>query len=149
MADIDLDELERMAKAATPGPWEQVELEGNYFPYVFRQKESPDDTPPLVAETREAKGYENETAAYIAAMHPATTLALIERIRELQRINSQLEGFPYYKCHPCPNCGQHEIWCESYIDDDNNVKFQLQCRACRGHLVIGSTVEETVLNWNG
>lgn len=148
MANFDLDELERLAKAALPGPWEQVELEGKSLPYVFRQKESPDEIPSLVAETRQAIGNENETAAYIAAMHPSTTLALIERIRELQKINYQLEGFTYYKCRSCPNCGQHEIWCESYIDDNSKVKYQLTCRACRGNLAIGSTVEEAILNWN-
>lgn len=142
MSDLDLDELERLVKAATPGPY--------HVGFSLITKED------VVASTSGAlfRAFPGQDIAqllnnmsYTASMHPGTTLALIERIRELQTINCQLEGFPYYKCRPCPNCGQHEIWCESYIED-KKAEYQIMCRVCRGHIAIGNTVEEAILKWN-
>lgn len=93
----EIEELERKAKAATEGPW---------FPHDFT--EAPSDSPPsahdvavscttpdhiLVASMggglwgpRGDAGILQAKldADYIAAAHPATTLALIARIRELE-----------------------------------------------------------------
>lgn len=63
---IDLDELERLAKAAAPGPWEQNE-----------------------GCVHDALGdcvtLDTSSGAYIAAANPETVLALVKRVRELEQ----------------------------------------------------------------
>lgn len=63
---IDLDELERLAKAAAPGPWEQNE-----------------------GCVHDALGdcvtLDTSSGAYIAAANPETVLALVKRVRELEK----------------------------------------------------------------
>lgn len=81
---IDLDELERLARAATPGPWE------------VRQGDSEKEN--LVANVRGLTVYGpytavacNAEAAYIAAVCPQNVLDLIAAVRELQ-VKSNSEG---------------------------------------------------------
>jgi Ead/Ea22-like protein len=93
---IDLDKLEALAKAATPGEWvampaisERWSGEGNrttqrvdagYIKLLVCNSWEL----PRGAEQSECqiKGFAN--AAFIAAANPPTVLALIERIRELE-----------------------------------------------------------------
>ena len=63
---IDLDAIEAAARGATPGPWIRFENGGWH-----------------VAEICTVFGGERD-AHYIATMDPQTTLALVERVRELE-----------------------------------------------------------------
>ena len=77
---MNLEELERLAREATPGPW--VSRRG----FVMQPPEGMWET--IIADT--ANGIESENWAkefvqngeFIAAANPATVLALIARIRE-------------------------------------------------------------------
>ena len=88
---IDLDEIERLARAATPGPWEYrsakrpvdgqtdygigAQIDGRRYciAEVFGRV-SEFITPNAFA-----------TAAFIAALNPAAVLELVERVREAER----------------------------------------------------------------
>lgn len=65
------DELEQVARAATPGPWEAN-------PYDARLVESKVDD--LGSMKRRRDG------AFIAAFNPATALALLERVRKAEAV---------------------------------------------------------------
>jgi len=83
MSALDLDELERLAQAATPGPWEMgrssimcracVHLRGCFS--IYQEADCTDVTHPHA-------GLDQQDAAYIAAANPATVLAMIKRMRE-------------------------------------------------------------------
>lgn len=71
----DLDELERLARAATPGPWEDdnsvVKTERGTICYAHHSYEE--------------EGWQAENnASLIAAANPATILSLIHRVREAE-----------------------------------------------------------------
>lgn len=105
---IDLDALEAAAREASPGPWtgttigtkSQRDAAGSVYEAVMARRlpDNPDleftdmswvqvaagdDYLNVALVGNGAKGPEN--AAYIAAADPATVLALIERIRELEK----------------------------------------------------------------
>jgi hypothetical protein len=67
---IDLDDLERLAKAATPGPWDAGTCEGEVWSdkLLVVWDALPND------------------AAYIAAANPPTILALIARLRAAEAV---------------------------------------------------------------
>lgn len=75
--NFDLDEFEAKAKAATPGLWE-VGAGGSMRTFVSIHG---DDR--CIADIKVSLN-DDRDAAYIASMHPGPTLALIERIRELE-----------------------------------------------------------------
>lgn len=92
--DLNLDEIERIARAATPGPWEEAERD-----HIF----GPDGVTHIAIIIRQDAG----DTAHIARMDPPTTLALVARVREAEatkkeghdivaRIWKQL-GSPSYK----------------------------------------------------
>lgn len=70
---IDLDELERLAQAATPGPWE-ADCDSGFVSGIcqFWDKSEYDFDNP------------HNNAAYIAATNPQTVLELIAHIRSLE-----------------------------------------------------------------
>lgn len=70
---INIDELERLAKAATPGPWSQSG-------FRVTAKELGYDR---VADTEFDNDSMAENAAFIAAANPATVLTLINQLRAL------------------------------------------------------------------
>jgi hypothetical protein len=78
---IDLDAIEAAARGATPGPWEKFENEGWH-----------------VAGICTVFGGERDTK-YIATMDPQTTLALVERVRELEatefRLRQMIEDYRF------------------------------------------------------
>ena len=88
---IDLDELERLAQEATPGPWEMgkssimcrscLHLRGCYN--IYQEADCTDVTHPQA-------GLDQQDAAYIAAANPQTVLALIKRLREADAKASKL-----------------------------------------------------------
>lgn len=82
---IDIEELKRLAQAATQGPW-RASLDGpGEEGWVMG---------PNGASHYLATGYEGEMAAkdvrLIAAANPAAVLALIERVEELEQVREQL-----------------------------------------------------------
>lgn len=90
---IDLDDLERQARAATPGPWKAGD------PAWFRGRQNPEDGKrPLTAELGGviANIYGAENAAHIAANSPDVTLALIV---ELRAARAELDRWQH-----CANC---------------------------------------------
>ena len=77
---LNLDDLEAVARAATPGPWEAE-------PYLYTADDdrvrvtSPSDGPLFNL----AEGVEPVNASHIAAFDPPTVRALITRLREAER----------------------------------------------------------------
>ncbi len=78
----DLNELERLARAATPGPWKACDGRGPGVA-VFWDAPEQDDNFVFYDET----GGRHRDAAYIAAASPNVVLQLIARVRELERRN--------------------------------------------------------------
>jgi hypothetical protein len=80
MTRIDLDELERLARAATPGPWQAAgySVTHEYKPGVSE----------AVAVSHIARPHD---AAFIAAANPETVLALIRIAKAASEACSRLE----------------------------------------------------------
>jgi hypothetical protein len=82
MTAIDLDKLEALAKAATPGPWRLSEKEIIVY--------SADEQHGYNVHDMKGGGHEGmlenhkKDAAFIAAANPSAVLALIARVRELE-----------------------------------------------------------------
>ncbi|MFM0044102.1 hypothetical protein [Paraburkholderia sediminicola] len=70
---IKLDELERLAKAATPGEW------SNTFAHIIG---GPNRR--LIADLFGDEQIDHDNAAYIAAANPAAILALVAEVRALR-----------------------------------------------------------------
>ncbi len=88
----DLDHLEKLAKAATPGPWE-INKAWNWrrdrTAVIAPEKCSVASTYHDDLDTGEANG------AYVAAANPKTILALIDRIRKLSAVSEDAnDGSP-------------------------------------------------------
>ena len=74
----DLDELERLAKAATPGPWTVVR--------GHKTKKARSVNPILRFDSLMQTERPEENAAYIAACSPDTVLRLVRAARALETI---------------------------------------------------------------
>ena len=93
----ELDKLEALAKAATPGPWTAQKARSvihvGGFSKVCEISTSAnhvyEDYPGAKKEFIEKQEH---NAAYLEAANPATILALIERVRELESILSASFG---------------------------------------------------------
>lgn len=83
MTELNLDDLEAKAKAATPGPWEDV---SELAPDLDRYSRSiySEGYKGLLIGRISQNGAHDADAAFIATANPATVLALIARIRELE-----------------------------------------------------------------
>lgn len=83
---IDLDELERKARAATPGPW--CWIHGDFADTLKRLGDQEivlritDDDRSIYPHPR--------NCGYLACSSPDVTLALIARIRELEALATQV-----------------------------------------------------------
>ena len=92
----DPTELRRLAEAATPGVW-IVPRDGiivnddGYFVLYARCRDIPKE-PPIPTRHEAEVAIRPEDAAYIAAMHPATTLALLDRLARAEAIIQELRG---------------------------------------------------------
>lgn len=90
---IDIEELKRLAEAATPGPWNK-HYEGGGDHVVMRGEceVAVCSGPSPFSDTDD---YENtaENAAYIAAVNPQAILALIEEIEDLRRQVKSMERY--------------------------------------------------------
>mgnify|MGYP001469466633 CR=1 FL=1 len=72
---LNLDKIERLARAATPGPWVRE-------PHGGRRISEPGGYAICYVEMDDDVALTESDAAYIAHMHPARVLALVERARE-------------------------------------------------------------------
>lgn len=81
---IDLDDLARLARAATPGPWKKCSANNDDCPCRTVWSVPLDDAPFCLAETGPGQGTRVEDWCHIAANSPPVTLALVARIRELE-----------------------------------------------------------------
>lgn len=85
---IDLDELERLAKAATPGPWHAFSQQKPWEIYDCRWAVGSGHMHALAvldAPQTSAALRVKADAQHIAAANPETVLALVERVRELEQ----------------------------------------------------------------
>jgi len=80
---MNIDELEKIARAATEGPWE-VEVDPPLYDCgeTFNVTSVGDDV---------ADGVKAEDAAHIAAFNPQTALELIERMRRAEAAAAEAE----------------------------------------------------------
>ena len=78
LTPAQLDEIEAVADAATPGPWEVI-------PATFEEgRRIKTPAYELMAVDIDAPYLDRTDAEHIAMMDPATTLALIVEVRELR-----------------------------------------------------------------
>lgn len=100
---IDLDELRKLAEAATPGPWHFHQDDGTALDIsevcIPRPEEDVDLSIASLLEDRDG--------AFIAAANPATVLALLDRVERAEaateRIREAVSGHPE---------------CDRYSEDD-------------------------------
>ena len=78
---IDLDELERLAKAATPGPWHKQGFD--VYAWQGKRRQFVARTAPVVVSNRDFMSRNMNDPAYIVAACNAVP-ELIARVRELQ-----------------------------------------------------------------
>lgn len=99
MKRIDLDDLERKATAATPGPWESHGDRSRIPDYCSKFAQvTADDGCQQIADAFDNTPCPDEqclaNAEHIAANSPPVTLALIARIRELESAIRQRMAAP-------------------------------------------------------
>jgi len=112
---MNINELEKLAKAATPGRWE-IDW------YICREAGEelwrvPISIGPIHPDenhwARDHIGTSIDDTNYIAAANPQTILAMIELLREMGRILEENEWITYNdpdwgKQVFCPECGQNK-----------------------------------------
>ena len=79
MADPDLDRLEALARAATPGPWSNRWDDARGTRRVANVRQLGEDSGWVIAQCQHFGKYAN--ADFITACHPAAILALLARLR--------------------------------------------------------------------
>lgn len=93
---LDLDAIEALANAATPGPWEASVLGSEGYAVTGPQGSIPGRhrlRAPRVARCgHEAWDTDKANAEHIAGMDPATTLALVAEVRALRAKVADLSG---------------------------------------------------------
>lgn len=85
MIDIDLDELERLAKAATPGPWHERTIDGSNWSIDDENDDQVCQMAQRGSFTHQIKTNHAErhaNTAFVVAANPAVILELIRRVRE-------------------------------------------------------------------
>ncbi len=91
---LDLDELGRIASAATPGPWRvrtnrHPTTSGEQWGWVSHMTTQNISLPGMNINWEAATGHANAT--YLAVFNPAAVLALIARARDAERLEKALE----------------------------------------------------------
>jgi hypothetical protein len=109
---VDLEELRRLAEAATPGEWVAISNSVkcgrfNVCPTVTAAGTGVSMDEKIIAERRNAK--------FIAAANPQTVLALLDRIRELESLAKDLRQVAYWVIEDEKGGTEAEI--NEYIDD--------------------------------
>jgi hypothetical protein len=92
----DLDELQRLAEGATPGPWEAYTDCPGECCWLIRQPEQDEAFTEGVTWPETGK----EDAAYIAAMSPDTAKKLIAVARAAEKAVATLEEAQTYTASP-------------------------------------------------
>lgn len=94
ITDELLAELEEAAKAATPGPWFPVSNNTFLEINTYDSKVAPSVASVCASQFLEGGNKEAQNGLHIARANPATVLALIARIRELDKAlrNALLSG---------------------------------------------------------
>lgn len=100
MTDSELDDIERKAKAATPGPWEAPDHPESVVDVWTAE-------PLRAIDDRAAKEWDHPTAitpsirgcdgAFIAAANPQAVLALVAEVRQLRALRAAL--LPEFQRH--------------------------------------------------
>lgn len=105
MTTLDLAALERLAQAATPGPWRHYcnKLRPQFGGIINEVQQI--KGPPVVHwvgfDSSDMTQKQREfNAAYIAAAHPQAVLALIARVRELEAETADLKTSVVAFCAP-------------------------------------------------
>ena len=112
--ELNLNELERLANAATPGPWSWTSNEGWSYPQTQVKTEQGtkiarfvDAAPQFCCTVGEAR-QEWKNAAFIAAANPAVVLDLVRRLRactsalEVARAHIREDRATLFDCHLDP-----------------------------------------------
>ena len=76
---MTLDELERLAREATPGPWISCLYRGR--PKMHLVLSGDENTGVWVAQCRHLPSHDERNATFIAAMDPTTVLSLLRVVR--------------------------------------------------------------------
>ena len=102
MADLNLNELRKVAEAATPGPWEVQHREGldwlSSSPHINSGDHEPGSTVRRAGAGDSAWGstwpHRNARAdaTHIATFDPPTVLALLDRVAELEAVVGRVEA---------------------------------------------------------
>lgn len=103
---INLNDIERLAKAATPGPWSSKYL-GTAYPevrYVYKPESVRVPYKTMVVascwcdiETNDPPYRDNRDAHYIAAANPETVLLMAKAIRAGQKVVDPNAPFSEYE----------------------------------------------------
>lgn len=100
-----LDELEKSAKAATPGAWELIQLYGCHIA-VQDQK----GLPKGIFSITSMEVNKEENAKYVAAANPAMVLEMIAEIKSLRQENARLNAEADWLADRCDEfCGNHNF----------------------------------------
>jgi hypothetical protein len=102
--DLDIDKLEALARAATPGPWAEATRGPNNMPVIGTRGL-------MLAHVVTGEGFQPQAdanGAFIAAANPATVIALIEQARRATaphaaEVQSDLTTMN------CPSCNGHGL----------------------------------------
>lgn len=140
MPDLNIDELERLAKAATPGPWmaDDVQERGSDGRWGVWHVASLGPICRVGDPYPRGDNNPSENMDYIAALSPDVALALIARLRKAEEALSRerLEAVGF-ECFPnvCRSCGHvggdHSIWnycqmcdCEHFASMDESERWE-------------------------
>lgn len=103
---MDLNELERLANAATPGPWSWTNNEGWAYPQTYVDSEGRaniarfvNGAPQFECTVGEAR-QEWRNAAFIAAANPFVVLELVRRLREAEKDAARYRWLRQSKSNP-------------------------------------------------
>ena len=112
---VDLDEIQRLAKAATTGEWKHRDKLDNGTPHCDVIAIQPDDWCIVAGSDPSLWDMESADAAFIAAANPAVVLELIARLRAAEAIVSDLAAkeprvlkYNGGNYHACGLCGRSE-----------------------------------------
>lgn len=108
---MKIEELRRLAEAATPGPWSRggVTIEALHIvAYGAPIGER------CIADITDYRAKRLEDATFIAAANPAAILALLDRLEKLERINETAWGF---RVHGVAKDGTHAKILWKAMDD--------------------------------
>ncbi len=92
---VNLDEIEKRAKAAQVGPWISCPQDGPKGHCFSAQIFGPDNHSVAIIDATDDPGVATATGTYIATMYPGACLQLIDRISELEAENAKYKkAFP-------------------------------------------------------